>query len=68
MIFNSDFTHQESFSREIRDDGRLSRDEMKLVTKKLGLFCSPESDEFQELYGAEEVSGIFQSKNQAWRK
>ncbi|KAF7802998.1 putative calcium-binding protein CML45 [Senna tora] len=42
------------------DDGKIvDRDEVEMVMGKLGLFCSPESEELKEGYGFNEICGVF---------
>ncbi|KAI4352561.1 hypothetical protein L6164_006798 [Bauhinia variegata] len=57
----SELSHREKLlhgSRE--DDGKLGREEVKMIMKKLGLFCCPESEELEERYGSSDVSGLFE--------
>lgn len=44
---------------EKRGDGYLARAEIELVMERLGLFCSPESEELKEPMGSDELSDMF---------
>ncbi|KAL5582268.1 hypothetical protein UlMin_014710 [Ulmus minor] len=44
---------------EKKDDGSLDREDAKMVMGKLGIFCSPESEELQESFGSDEISKLF---------
>ncbi|XP_028780497.1 probable calcium-binding protein CML45 [Neltuma alba] len=59
---DSEVSLGESSSNEPRHDGKLERDEVKMVMEKLGLFCSPESEELDDRYGSGEISGMFQEE------
>ncbi|KAI9120635.1 hypothetical protein K1719_007668 [Acacia pycnantha] len=52
----------ESLCHENRDDGKLERDEVKMVMEKLGFFCSPEGDELEDMYGSDQISGMFEEE------
>lgn len=45
-----------------RDDGKVERDEVKMVMAKLRFFCSPESEELEESYGSSEICGVFEEE------
>ncbi|XP_008230779.1 PREDICTED: probable calcium-binding protein CML45 [Prunus mume] len=45
-----------------KDDGNLSRHDVKMVMGNLGIFCSPESEELPESFGSNELAGLFDEK------
>ncbi|KAI4346614.1 hypothetical protein L6164_007495 [Bauhinia variegata] len=57
----SGLSQRESFpnERSREDDGKLGKEEVKMVMEKLGFSCSPESEELGERYGSNEISGLF---------
>lgn len=64
QISDCELNHQESLCHGSRDDddGKLDRDEVKMVMAKLGFYCSPESEELKEGYGSSEISGLFEEE------
>ncbi|GAV61710.1 EF_hand_5 domain-containing protein [Cephalotus follicularis] len=47
---------------EKKDDANLYRHEVEMLMGKLGLFCSPESEELPQFLGSNELSGLFEEK------
>ncbi|KAF3457487.1 hypothetical protein FNV43_RR02145 [Rhamnella rubrinervis] len=45
-----------------KDDGNLSREDVKIVMGKLGIFCSPESEELHEWFGSDELSRLYEEE------
>lgn len=43
-------------------DGELSRADVKMVMGKLGIFCSPESEELQEWFSCNNLPGLFEEE------
>lgn len=59
---DSELSHQERLIHGSRDDGVISRDEIKKVMEKMGFFCSSESEDLEESYGFNELSGVFEEE------
>ncbi|XP_027352919.1 probable calcium-binding protein CML45 [Abrus precatorius] len=62
QISKSEFSHKENESNGSIDDGKLERDEVKILMAKLGFFCSSESEELEENYGSKELSELFEEQ------
>ena len=58
-------SHGESLFHEntVREsDGKVEREEVKMVMEKMGFVCSPESDELEDRYSSDEISGMFEEE------